>query len=256
MIPADIKELAQELADISGGLIRSYYRTALAIDDKSDASPVTAADREAEALMRKRISERRPQDGIIGEEFGRENEDAEWVWVLDPVDGTKAFITGRPLFVTLIGLLHHGVPVLGLINQPVTGDCWFGVVGEGTTFRGEPAHVSQISELNRARIGSTGPQYFQPQGLAAFNELAAQCRFAVWGGDGYQFGLLASGGMDIAVESGIKLHDFAALAPVVIGAGGVMTDWQGKALDIHSGGDVVAAATPALHAAALARLGR
>ena len=120
-----------------------------------------------------------------------------------------------------------------------------------------PIGVGNVEDVAlSARIGSTGPQYFQPQGLAAFNELAAQCRFAVWGGDGYQFGLLASGGMDIAVESGIKLHDFAALAPVVIGAGGVMTDWQGKALDIHSGGDVVAAATPALHAAALARLGR
>lgn len=256
MIPADIKELAQELADISGGLIRSYYRTALAIDDKSDASPVTAADREAEALMRKRIRERRPQDGIIGEEFGRENEEAEWVWVLDPVDGTKAFISGRPLFVTLIGLLHHGKPVLGVINQPVTRDCWLGVIGEGTTLNGLPVQVSQIAELTRARIGSTGPEYFEPQGLAAFSTLAQQCRFTVWGGDGYQFGLLASGGMDIAIESGIKLHDFAALAPVVIGAGGIMTDWQGKELDIHSGGNVVAAATPSLHTAALAELGR
>ncbi|SFM95373.1 histidinol-phosphatase, inositol monophosphatase family [Formivibrio citricus] len=256
MIPAELKQLAQELAAASAEVIRGYYRSGLAIDDKSDASPVTQADREAEIVMRKLINERRPQDGIIGEEFGRENAEAEWVWVLDPVDGTKAFITGRPLFVTLIGLLHHGVPVLGVINQPVTGDCWLGVVGEGTTLNGKPAQVSQIADLARARIGSTGPQYFQPQGLAAFNELAAQCRFAVWGGDGYQFGLLASGGMDIAVESGIKLHDFAALAPVVIGAGGLMTDWQGKALDINSGGDVVAAATPALHTAALDCLNR
>lgn len=251
MIPAEFKQLAQDLAAASAEVIRGYYRSGLAVDDKSDASPVTQADREAEVVMRKLINKHRPQDGIIGEEFGRENEEAEWVWVLDPVDGTKAFITGRPLFVTLIGLLHRGVPVLGVINQPVTGDCWLGVVGEGTTLNGVPAKVSQITDLARARIGSTGPQYYQPHGLTAFNTLAAQCRFAVWGGDGYQFGLLASGGMDIAVESGIKLHDFAALAPVVIGAGGVMTDWQGKALDIHSGGDVVAAATPQLHAAAL-----
>lgn len=256
MVPAELKQLAQEFAQASADVIRDYYRSGLAIDDKSDASPVTQADREAEIAMRKLIKERRPQDGIIGEEFGRENEDAEWTWVLDPVDGTKAFITGRPLFVTLIGLLHHGVPVLGVINQPVTGDCWVGVVGEGTTLNGKPAQVSQIVELNRARIGSTGPQYYGAEGLAAFNALAAQCRFAVWGGDGYQFGLLASGGMDIAVESGIKLHDFAALAPVVIGAGGIMTDWQGHALDKNSGGDVVAAATPALHAAALGYLNR
>lgn len=254
MIPAELKQLAEELAAASAEVIRAYYRSGLAIDDKSDASPVTQADREAEQVMRQLIKARRPQDGIIGEEFGRENGDAEWVWVLDPVDGTKAFITGRPLFVTLIGLLHRGVPVLGVINQPVSGDCWLGVVGEGTTLNGVPVSVSAIEELARARIGSTGPQYFQSQGLAAFNTLAAQCRFTVWGGDGYQFGLLAMGGMDLAIESGTKLHDFAALAPVVIGAGGLMTDWQGRPLDIHSDGDVVAAATPTLHAAALACL--
>ncbi len=252
--PAELKQLALELAEASAAVIRGYYRSGLAIDDKSDASPVTQADREAEIAMRQLITARRPQDGIIGEEFGRENEDAEWVWVLDPVDGTKAFITGRPLFVTLIGLLHFGKPVLGVINQPITGDCWLGVVGEGTTLNGVPAQVSCIAELAGARIGSTGPQYFSASGLQAFNALANECRFAVWGGDGYQFGLLASGGMDIAVESGIKLHDFAALAPVVIGAGGLMTDWQGRALDQHSGGNVVAAATPALHTAALACL--
>lgn len=256
MVPAELKQLAQELAQVSGEVIRGYYRSGLAIDDKSDASPVTQADREAEIVMRKLIQERRPHDGIIGEEFGRENEDAEWTWVLDPVDGTKAFITGRPLFVTLIGLLHFGKPMLGVINQPITNDCWLGVVGGGTTLNGKPAQVSQIVELNRARIGSTGPQYYGAEGLSAFNALAEQCRFAVWGGDGYQFGLLASGGMDIAVESGIKLHDFAALAPVVIGAGGIMTDWQGQALDKNSGGDVVAAATPELHAAALGYLNR
>lgn len=256
MISEELKQLAQELAQVSSDVIRGYYRSGLAIDDKSDSSPVTQADREAEIAMRKLIKLRRPQDGIIGEEFGRENEDAEWTWVLDPVDGTKAFITGRPLFVTLIGLLHFGKPVLGVINQPVTGDCWIGVVGQGTTLNGKPAHVSQIDQLARARIGSTGPQYYTPTGLDAFNVLAKQCRFAVWGGDGYQFGLLASGGMDIAVESGIKLHDFAALAPVVIGAGGVMTDWQGQALDKNSGGDVIAAANPALHLASLEYLNR
>ena len=255
-IPEEIKLLAQVLVQASGDVIRGYYRSGLAIDDKSDASPVTQADREAEIAMRQLIKQHRPQDGIIGEEFGRENEDAEWTWVLDPVDGTKAFITGRPLFVTLIGLLHFGKPVLGVINQPITHDCWLGVVGEGTTLNGKPAQVAQIDQLARARIGSTGPQYYTRTGLDAFNALAKQCRFAVWGGDGYQFGLLASGGMDIAVESGIKLHDFAALAPVVIGAGGVMTDWQGQALDKNSGGDVIAAATTALHLAALEYLNR
>ncbi len=254
MIPSDIRQLAKDLADASAAVIRPYFRSQLEVDDKSDASPVTCADREAEIAMRALIEKRRPQDGIIGEEFGAQNEDAEWVWVLDPVDGTKAFITGRPLFVTLIGLLHHGVPVLGIINQAIANEQWLGIADEGCWFNGEPVQTSQIEDLTRARLGTTGPQYYSEPGLAAFNRLAKQSRFTVYGGDGYQFGLLANGGMDLVVEEGLKLHDFAALAPVVIGAGGIMSDWQGKALSRTSDGRVLAAATPALHAHALAQL--
>lgn len=250
-LPADIRQLAQDLAAASAAVIRPFFRQKLAIDDKTDASPVTQADREAELAMRALIKQRRPQDGIIGEEFGRENEDAEWVWVLDPVDGTKAFITGRPLFVTLIGLLHHGQPVLGIINQPIANDCWLGIIGEGCTLNGQPIQASDMTELKSARLGTTGPQYYTPAGLSAFNQLAAASRFTVYGGDGYQFGLIASGGMDLVTEEGLKLHDFAAVAPVVISAGGMMTDWQGRALDIHSDGRVLAAASADLHRQAL-----
>ena len=254
MIPSDIRQLALDLADASATVIRPYFRSPLEIDDKSDASPVTRADREAEMVMRNLIGQRRPQDGIIGEEFGAENADAEWVWVLDPVDGTKAFITGRPLFVTLIGLLHHGVPVLGIINQPIANERWFGIVDEACWFNGQQVSTSQIKDLTRARLGTTGPQYYSESGLSRFNQLSAHSRFTVYGGDGYQFGLLANGGMDLVVEEGLKLHDFAALAPVVIGAGGVMTDWQGQALHSKSDGRVLAAANPALHAHALTHL--
>ncbi|QZA76530.1 histidinol-phosphatase [Deefgea tanakiae] len=255
MIPSQTQiEFAQKLADASAAVIRQYYRTGLAIDDKLDASPVTQADREAEQVMRALINAERPDEGIIGEEFGAEREDADWVWVLDPVDGTKAFITGRPLFVTLIGLLYRGQPVLGVVNQPIANERWVGVVGQGCTLNGETITVSQITELARARIGTTGPQYFSASGLQAFNELQKGGRFTVYGGDGYQYALVATAGLDLVVEEGLKLHDFAAVTPVVIAAGGVMTDWQGQPLVKGSVGRVIAAANPELHQLAVAAM--
>ena len=255
MIPSQAQiEFAQKLADASAAVIRQYYRTGLAIDDKLDSSPVTQADREAEQVMRALINAERADEGIIGEEFGAEREDADWVWVLDPVDGTKAFITGRPLFVTLIGLLYRGQPVLGVVNQPIANERWVGVVGQGCTLNGEAISVSQITELARARIGTTGPQYFSASGLQAFNDLQKGGRFTVYGGDGYQYALVATAGLDLVIEEGLKLHDFAAVAPVVIAAGGVMTDWQGQALVKGSVGRVIAAANQELHQLALAAM--
>src|SRR3954470_15187321 len=137
----DLLELAQQLADAAGAVIRRHFRAGLDADDKEDHSPVTIADREAEAVMRELLAARAPGHGIIGEEHGRENADAELVWVLDPIDGTKAFLTGKPLFGTLIGLLHHGVPVLGIIDQPVIGDRWVGVTGSETVRSGRAARV-------------------------------------------------------------------------------------------------------------------
>ena len=255
MIPSQAQiEFAQKLAEASSAVIRQYYRTGLAIDDKLDSSPVTQADREAEQVMRALINAERADEGIIGEEFGAEREDADWVWVLDPVDGTKAFITGRPLFVTLIGLLYRGQPVLGVVNQPIANERWVGVVGQGCTLNGEAISVSQITELARARIGTTGPQYFSASGLQAFNDLQKGGRFTVYGGDGYQYALVATAGLDLVIEEGLKLHDFAAVAPVVIAAGGVMTDWQGQALVKGSVGRVIAAANQELHQLALAAM--
>ncbi|HEY9103654.1 histidinol-phosphatase [Chitinimonas sp.] len=247
---ADFLALAHRLADAARTAILPHYRTGIEIDDKADASPVTLADRGAEQAMRALLEAALPEHGIIGEEFGRIREDAEWVWVLDPVDGTKSFIVGRPTFCTLIGLLHHGKPVLGIIDQAVLGERWVGVAGQGSKLNGQPVRVSTVSALSAARLGSTGPQYLPGAVGERFAALQSQCRFTVWGGDAYLYALLASGGYDLVVESGLKLHDFAALAPVVIGAGGVMTDWQGRELNLHSAGDVLVAATPALHAAA------
>ncbi|HSC81879.1 MAG TPA: inositol monophosphatase family protein [Chitinolyticbacter sp.] len=245
--------LMHRLAAASGEVIRAYYRSGLAIDDKDDASPVTRADREAELAMRALIQQERPQDGIIGEEYGEENADADWVWVLDPVDGTKSFTVGRPLFVTLIGLMYRGEPVLGGIHQPITGDLWLGGQGVPATLNGRPIHASEVGAIAQARIGTTGPEYLHAA-RPVFDALAGLCRYPIYGGDGFLYAQVASGWLELVIEEGLKLHDFAALAPVVNAAGGRMTDWQGEALNRHSSGRVIAAANAALHAAVLPRL--
>ncbi|AUX27771.1 histidinol-phosphate phosphatase [Sorangium cellulosum] len=250
----DLVDLAQRLADASGAVIRRYFRKGIEADDKEDTSPVTIADREAEAVMRDLLAAHAPGHGIVGEELGRADEGAELVWVLDPIDGTKAFLTGKPLFGTLIALLHGGVPVLGIIDQPVLGDRWLGALGRPTLWNGAPARVRACAGLSQARLSTTGPQYFPPAEARAFEAVAARAKLLSYGGDCYQYGLVASGCVDVVVEHGLKLHDFAALVPVITGAGGVMTDWDGRPLGAASAGDVVAAGDPRTHAEVLAAL--
>jgi histidinol phosphatase-like enzyme (inositol monophosphatase family) len=251
MIPdQDLIDLAHHLADASGAVLRRYHRAEIDADDKDDGSPVTIADREAEAVMRELLAARAPGHGVVGEELGATREDAEIVWVLDPIDGTKAFITGKPLFTTLIGVLFRGQPVLGLIDQPVVGDRWVGAVGRATVLGSRPVRTRSAASLARARLSTTGPQYFDEASKRAFDRVAAQARLVTYGGDGYQYGLVASGGLDLVIESGLKLHDFAALVTVVEGAGGVITDWHGRPLDAASDGSVIAAGDPRVHAEA------
>jgi histidinol phosphatase-like enzyme (inositol monophosphatase family) len=255
MIPdQDLIDLAHHLADASGAVLRRYYRADLEEDDKEDGSPVTIADREAEAVMRELLAARAPDHGVVGEELGPRREGAELVWVLDPIDGTKAFLTGKPLFTTLIGVLFRGQPVLGIIDQPVVGDRWVGAAGRATVLGSRPVRTRDCTSLARARLSTTGPQYFDEAGKRAFDRVAAQARLVSYGGDGYQYGLVASGGLDLVFESGLKLHDFAALVAVIEGAGGVITDWRGRALDAASEGSVVAAGDPRVHAEALSLL--
>jgi inositol-phosphate phosphatase/L-galactose 1-phosphate phosphatase/histidinol-phosphatase len=255
MIPTpDLLDLAERLVDASGAVLRTYFGAGLDADDKDDRSPVTRADREAEAAMRALLAEHAPGHGVIGEELGASGEGAELVWVLDPIDGTKAFVVGKPLFGTLVALLHRGVPVLGVIDQPVLGDRWLGAEGRATTRSGRPARARACSDLGRARLSTSGPQYFSAEGRAAFERVAARARFASYGGDCYQYGLLASGSIDLVVEQALKLWDFAALVPVITGAGGVITDWEGRPLHAGSDGRVLACGDPALHAQVLAVL--
>jgi histidinol phosphatase-like enzyme (inositol monophosphatase family) len=254
-LPDDVIDLAVRLADAAGSVIRRYYRTPFAVDDKSDNSPVTIADREAEAAIRAILAAERPADGIVGEEHGTTNGDADWLWVIDPIDGTKSFITGRPTFGTLVALLYRGRPVLGVIDQPIVGDRWVGAIGRQTILNGQPAFVRACPALGRATVNTTSPDLFGPDDYAAFRRVATNVKLTMYGGDCYAYGLLAAGFVDLVIEAGLKLYDYAALVPVVEGAGGIMTDWSGAPLGSRSDGRVVAAGDAAAHAEALARLG-
>jgi inositol-phosphate phosphatase/L-galactose 1-phosphate phosphatase/histidinol-phosphatase len=249
-VPADFVALAHSLADAARPIAARYFRTPVPVDDKSDLSPVTIADREAETAMRAILGARVPEHGVYGEEHGVERGDAEWLWVLDPIDGTRAFITGLPIFGTLIALLHRGVPVLGVIDQPILKERWLGVAGQPSTFNGRPISVRACPTLDRAYMYSTSPIMFSGDVSRKHEALSHAVKLFRWGGDCYAYGLLASGHVDLVVENSLKLYDFAALAPVIAGAGGLITDWQGKPLDLNSDGSVLAAGDAKVHQAA------
>lgn len=241
---ADI-DLAERLADAAGAVIRPYFRVEHGLEAKDDASPVTLADKEAEAAMRRLIIAERPMDGIIGEEEAAREGSSGRTWVLDPIDGTRSFIVGRPIFGTLIALLEDGWPVLGIIDQPIIGERWLGVTGRPTLFNGKPAVARRCRDLAKALLATTSPALFDDGQLHAFEHLDAQVMSTVLGGDCYNYGLVASGHLDLVIEAGLKLHDFAALVPVVEGAGGRMCDWNGDPLHASSDGEVIAAGDPA-----------
>jgi inositol-phosphate phosphatase/L-galactose 1-phosphate phosphatase/histidinol-phosphatase len=244
--PQNFIDFAAALAEASGPVLRRHFRTPVAIDLKADESPVTIADRDAEAAMRALIEERFPDHGIVGEEFGNLRADADYVWVLDPIDGTRAFITGRPMFGTLIALVRNGAPILGVIDQPVTGERWVGAEGRPTTFNGAPAKTRHCPALKDAVLSTTSPALFSGEDSARFARLSAAVRDTNYGGDCYAYGLVASGFIDVVAEAGLKPFDFCALAPVLAGAGGAMTDWGGRALTLQSDGRVIAVGDPAL----------
>lgn len=238
----DFVELANRLADASRPILRSYYRRKLDVDIKSDASPVTQADREAEAAIRKLIAARFPEHGIFGEEFGKERADAEYVWVLDPLDGTRAFVTGRPTFGTLIALIRNGQPLLGVIDMPVLSDRWVGVIGRPTTLNGEKVTARACPSLNKAYLSASIPLMFDTaEKRARFDAVSAKALSTTFGGDCYQYGMVATGFIDLVVEKTLGIYDYLSLVPVLEGAGAVITDWQGKPLTVHSGDHVAAA---------------
>lgn len=263
----ELASFGNSLADAAREVILPYWRKPIEIVSKIEhdrpisESPVTIADRESEQTMRTLIEERYPDHGIYGEEFGSVRTDAEYVWVLDPIDGTKSFITGKPLFGTLIGVLYRGVPVIGIIDQCVLKERWVGITGSGTTLNGKPVSTSSTcKELKESMMYATTPHMFA-SGYEenAFAKMCNTVKRPLYGADCYAYALVASGfGADVVVEADLGLYDYCALVPVVEGAGGVMTDWNGDRLTLQhheaSRGRVVACANPGLHGEAVAVL--
>lgn len=232
-VSTDLIALAHRLADASGEVIRKYFRSDFHIEGKADHSPVTIADREAEEAIRAILKQERPGDGIHGEEFGSEAGSTGYLWILDPVDGTKAFATGRPLFGTLIGLAYEGTAVLGVLDQPINKERWIGVKGQGTTFNGKPCRTRKCPDIKNANIAMTGPDMFDMEEyLRLYAYVKEETSFTLYGGDCYSYGTLASGWLDGVCEGYMKLHDYAALIPIVEEAGGIITDWQGRPLPL------------------------
>ncbi len=242
---------AEELADAARAVALQYFRTDLAIEDKADDSPVTLADKGAERAMRTLIAERYPEHGILGEEFGHEGAERDWTWVLDPIDGTGAFIIGMPLFGVLVALAYQGRPVLGVIDAPALKERWVGAAGRPTLFNGKPCETSGVTALVDATLHSTSAEMFEGRQEARFQALATQTKRRRYGGDCYQYGLMTLGGFEIVIEHTMKPHDYMALVPVVESAGGVVSDWSGAPLTLDSNGEVLAVANPELHTAAI-----
>jgi histidinol phosphatase-like enzyme (inositol monophosphatase family) len=251
----DFKAFIGRLATSSGETILPFFRTSLLVDNKSasqDFDPVTEADRAAEAVMRRLIKASFPQHGIVGEEFGSEREDAEYVWVLDPIDGTKSFIAGFPIWGTLIALLHKGTPVFGMMHQPYIGERFSGDSGSAQ-YSGPSGErrltVRRCATLKEATSFTTSPLLMNAADREAFGRVEGAVRLTRYGGDCYSYCMLAAGHLDLVVETELKPYDIAALIPIITGAGGVVTNWEGK--PAQSGGRIVAAGDPRVHEAAM-----
>jgi myo-inositol-1(or 4)-monophosphatase len=247
----ELLAFARRLAEVSAAVIRPYFRNGFQVELKADESPVTAADRNAELAMRALIAQVYPDHGVLGEEYGSHQPDAAWRWVLDPIDGTKAFVTGTYLFGTLIALVKDGRPVLGVINNPIIGDYLVGV-RDGAWLNGAPVRISACSRIEDAVMLSTEHwNVFNHQNGAAYERLSQRVkRYNNWG-DCHGYHLVATGGAHIMMDPIMNEWDLMALIPVIEGAGGRITDWQGN--DPVAGVSCVAT-NGALHDAVIAAL--
>jgi len=254
----EIAPFLDELADVSARVILPKFRSGIAIDNKlagQQFDPVTAADREAEAVMRERILAQYPDHGILGEEYGNDRIDAERVWVLDPIDGTRAFICGLPTWGTLIGLTEKGRPVLGMMNQPFTGERYAGDT-DRAWYRGPDGsrdlQTRACDNPEQAVLLTTTPALFPDHERSRYDRIEATVRLARYGTDCYGYAMVASGQADAVIESGLKPYDIVALIPIIEGAGGIVTSWTGGSA--AEGGQVLATGDPRLHERLLAML--
>jgi myo-inositol-1(or 4)-monophosphatase len=248
-------QLSARLADSARAIARAHFRARLVVERKADLSPVTVVDRAIETEMRRMIRAEFPGHGIRGEEFAAEG-GGEFTWVLDPIDGTKSYISGFPLFGSLIALLRAERPVLGIIEAPALQERWLGCEGERTQFNGRAAATSDCQDLSAARVYTTTTDNFSADERRRFDTLCGAAAMRRYGGDCYLYGMLASGHCDLVIETRLKPHDYLAMIPVIEGAGGRISDWSGAALGSSSSDDgrVLAAASEPLWRQALAAL--
>jgi myo-inositol-1(or 4)-monophosphatase len=257
MTAIDFASFVDRLATVSGDTILPFFRTALTVENKQAGGfdPVTAADRAAEEAMRVLIRETFPEHGILGEEQAPERTDAEYVWVLDPIDGTKSFIAGMPAWGTLIGLMRFGEPVFGMMHQPFIGERFAGD-GGAARYRGPAGDrdlgVRKCAGLGEAVLFTTSPLLMNATDRAAFRKVENTVKLSRYGGDCYSYCMLAAGLVDLVIETEIKPHDIVPLIPIITGAGGVVTTWENGAP--QQGGRIVVAGDDRVHQVALAML--
>ncbi len=251
---ARVTRFTEKLADESRAILNDVAGKEPEVDIKSDLSYVTATDRRIEIRLREMIEDEFPDHGIFGEEFGSRDLDADFVWVLDPIDGTAPFVAGIPVFGTLIGVARHGRPWIGVIDHPATADRWVGVSGAYATLNGQAISTRSCGEFGSALLTNSNPDFFQPAQRAAFDALRPQVRYTQYGGSCYAYGVLASGRTDLAVDGGLEPFDIFAPAAVIEGAGGIVTDWTGAGLTLGWSDLVLAAGDRDLHAQSLSLL--
>lgn len=257
-LPDNIWQFAETLREAALPVVQRYFRSHdLVVEQKADVSPVTLADQGIERLWRELIETAYPDHGIIGEEEAAMGADREFVWVLDPIDGTRAFVGGFPMFTNLFALLYRGRPLFSGICVPVTQEYWLGTVLDGglTTFNGEPLRGQRpVGDLSKIVLSATSPDMFSPEQFTRFSRLKDACMDLRYGADAYAYALVAQGSVGVVAEASMKPWDYMALIPVIEGAGGVVTDWSGQPLTLESDGTVLAGASPELHQQALAAL--
>jgi myo-inositol-1(or 4)-monophosphatase len=254
----DFTAFVDQLAAVSAETILPFFRSALGVENKSRSGgfdPVTQADRAAETAMRTLIKRNFPEHGVIGEEFGAERPDAEYVWVLDPIDGTKSFICGMPVWGTLIALTRGGEPIYGLMHQPFTREKFSGD-GRGSSYRGPAGdralRVRACAALQDAVLCTTSPLLMNDADRQCFGRVENAVRLSRYGGDCYAYCVLAAGHVDLVIETELKPYDVMALIPIVEGAGGIVTTWDNGRP--HHGGRIIAAGDKRVHAQAMALL--